>query len=101
MVNYHLNVFPQKVAHYYILATYVTPIIVPTIKNTKSGDLTSPIGAVCRDSIDNNGEQINASEEKLKEVMKEMNQALNVLSGSVIAPDSATSQVWHIINMHR
>ena len=66
-------------------------LIVPTIKNTKlDGDLTPPNSTVLGDTVDNGGEQ---SEEKLKEVMKEMNQALKMLSGSVIAPDSATSQV--------
>lgn len=98
MVNYHLNVFLQKVCSSLL---YTSPVLiqcygttVPTIKNTKlEGDLTSPNNGVCQDTNDN-GEHINAaSGEKLKEMMKEMNQTLNMLSGSVIAPDSATSQV--------
>lgn len=102
MDNYHSNVFLQKVARYFSYAiTNNFVLSVPTIKNTKlDGDLTSPNNAVSRDTIDSDGEQINASEEKLKEVMKEMNQALNMLSGSAVTPNSATNQVVIYINIY-
>lgn len=105
MVNYRLNVFHQKVDHYYLkyLSCNSITLIVPTvstIKNTKpDGDLTPPNGAVCKDhTVDDNG-QINSSEAKLKGMMMEMNQTLNKLTGSVTAPDSDTSQVVLMLNL--
>lgn len=77
-------------AHHYFIP-YFNPLIVPTIKNKDRG-LTPPDSAVYEDHTVNNGEQVIASEEKLKGMMMEMNQTLNILSGS-ISPDSSTNKV--------
>lgn len=64
------------------------------MRNTKlDGDLTPTNSVACKDhTVDDEGE-INASEEKLKGMMMEMNQALNMLSGSVNAHDFSGNQV--------
>lgn len=72
------------------------PPEVPTVsimRNTKlDGDLTPTNSAACKDhTVDDEGE-IKASEEKLKGMMMEMNQALNMLSGSVTVHDFSGNQ---------
>ena len=97
-----MNVFLQKVVSSFTQLYCCDVLIVPTIKNAKTnGDQPLSNGAVCKtapllggsckdngDPVDN-GEKINASEEKLKDMMMEMNQTLNMLT----ATDFSTSQV--------
>ena len=55
--------------------------------------------AVTKGHAINNGEQI-ASEEKLRGMMTEMNQTLNMLSGSVTAGVTASSSVSQVLLLH-